>query len=99
MEITPATGLRYSDVDLGGVLVDWLTARPVEQLSADETLEAAGGWERVIAHAQAQQLAALDRFAQLRPDGRAVKGDGRLSQARARRAARHGPAMRSTPPA
>ncbi len=57
------------------MLVDWLSARPAEQLSADEALEAAAGWERMIAHAQAQQLAALDRFAALRPDG-----DGLLSE-------------------
>lgn len=71
----PGTLLRYSNVDPGGVVVDWLSARPAEELSADEALETAAGWERMIAHAQAQQLAALDRFAQLRPDG-----DGLLNE-------------------
>lgn len=65
----PGAVLRYSDVDPSGVLVDWLSARRPEELSADEALEAAAGWERVIAHAQAQQLSALNRFARLRPDG------------------------------
>jgi hypothetical protein len=73
--VVPAGGLRFSNVDPGGVLVDWLAARPAVALSADEALESAAGWERVIAHAQAQQLATLNRFAQLRPDG-----DGLISE-------------------
>lgn len=75
VDVAPGAGLRFSNVDPGAVLVDWLSARPARELSADEALESAAGWEHVIAHAQAQQLAALDRFARLRPDG-----DGLLSE-------------------
>jgi Domain of unknown function (DUF222) len=45
-----------------------------DKLDADEALEAATGWERLIAYAQAQQVRLLARFADLRPgeEGRHV---------------------------
>lgn len=46
-----------------------LPATDVASLSADEALDAAVHWERVIAHAQAQQLRVLARFAALRAGG------------------------------
>lgn len=40
--------------------------RSVGRLDADDALETAAAWERLVAHAQAQQFRALARFASLR---------------------------------
>ncbi|HEY2765417.1 MAG TPA: DUF222 domain-containing protein [Pseudonocardiaceae bacterium] len=59
-------GVPWSEFEPSGLLTDLLSSLDVEMLSADDALETAAAWERLVAHAQAQQLRALARFADTR---------------------------------
>jgi len=59
-------GVAWSQFEPSGLLTDLLSSLDVDGCDADDALETAPGWERLIAHAAAQQLRALARFATLR---------------------------------
>ena len=59
-------GVPWSQFEPSGLLTDLLSSLDVGGVDADDALETAAGWERLIAHAHAQQLRALARFATLR---------------------------------
>ncbi|MGH3907192.1 MAG: DUF222 domain-containing protein, partial [Pseudonocardiaceae bacterium] len=59
-------GVPWSDFEPSGLLTDLLSSLNIDGLSADDALETAAAWERLIAHAQAQQFRALARFADTR---------------------------------
>jgi hypothetical protein len=59
-------GVPWSQFEPSGLLTDLLSSLNVDGLDADDALETAAGWERLIAQAHAQQLRALARFATLR---------------------------------
>ena len=57
------SGVPWSTFEPSGLLTDLLSSVDVGGLDADDALETAAAWERLIAHAQAQQFRALARFA------------------------------------
>jgi hypothetical protein len=59
-------GVAWSQFEPSGLLTDLLASLDVSRLDADDALETAAAWERLVAHAQAQQFRALARFASLR---------------------------------
>lgn len=59
-------GVAWSQFEPSGLLTDLLASLDVGRLDADDALETAAAWERLVAHAQAQQFRALARFASLR---------------------------------
>jgi len=59
-------GVAWSQFEPSGLLTDLLSSRDVGRLDADDALETAAAWERLVAHAQAQQFRVLARFASLR---------------------------------
>jgi hypothetical protein len=59
-------GVPWSTFEPSGLLTDLLGSLDIDKLDADDALEAAAAWERLIAHAQAQQFRTLARFAGLR---------------------------------
>ncbi|MGH4025921.1 MAG: DUF222 domain-containing protein [Pseudonocardiaceae bacterium] len=61
-------GVPWSEFAPSGLLTDLLSSLDVDGVDADDALEAAAAWERLIAHAQAQQFRALARFAATRED-------------------------------
>lgn len=58
--------LLAADPPAGPAVPGWSATGEVGGMDADEALEAAARWDRVIAYAQAQQLRVLARFAALR---------------------------------
>jgi uncharacterized protein DUF222 len=70
---------RAQDLPPNGRLLDLVDDMPFEHLSGDQALSVAIAAERLVARAQAVQLQALARFAQLRPasfgDDKAAYGD------------------------
>ena len=58
-------GVAWSQFEPSGLLTDLLSGLDVGRLDADDALETAAAWERLVAHAQAQQFRALARFASL----------------------------------
>ncbi|MGH3793866.1 MAG: DUF222 domain-containing protein [Pseudonocardiaceae bacterium] len=59
-------GVAWSEFEPSGLLTDLLSSLDMDSLDADDALETAAAWERLIAHAQAQQFRALARFADTR---------------------------------
>lgn len=59
-------GVAWSQFEPSGILTDLLSGLDMGRLDADDALETAAAWERLVAHAQAQQFRALARFASLR---------------------------------
>ena len=59
-------GVAWSQFEPSGLLTDLLSSLDVDRVDADDALETAAAWERLIAHAAAQQLRALARFGTLR---------------------------------
>jgi hypothetical protein len=59
-------GVAWSQFEPSGLLTDLLASLDVGRLDADDALEIAAAWERLVTHAQAQQFRALARFASLR---------------------------------
>lgn len=59
-------GVPWAQFEPSGLLTDLLSSLDVDGLDADDALEVAAAWERLVAHAQAQQFRALARFAALR---------------------------------
>lgn len=58
-------GVAWSQFEPSSLLTDLLSSLDVGRLDADDALETAAAWERLVAHAQAQQFRALARFASL----------------------------------
>ncbi len=58
-------GVAWSQFEPSGLLTDLLSSLDVGRLDADDALETAAAWERLVAHAQAPQFRALARFASL----------------------------------
>ena len=59
-------GVPWSEFEPSGLLTDLVSSVDLDGVDADDALETAAAWERLIAHAQAQQFRALARFAALR---------------------------------
>ncbi|MGH4026909.1 MAG: DUF222 domain-containing protein [Pseudonocardiaceae bacterium] len=59
-------GVPWSEFEPSGLVTDLLCSLDLDGVDADDALEAAAAWERLIAHAQAQQFRALARFAAVR---------------------------------
>ncbi|PZS39044.1 MAG: hypothetical protein DLM62_10425 [Pseudonocardiales bacterium] len=59
-------GVPWSQFEPSGLLTDLLSSVDMDGLDTDDALETAAAWDHLIAHAQAQQLRALARFASLR---------------------------------
>ena len=49
-------GVPWSEFEPSGLLTDLLSSLDVDNLDADDALETAAAWERLVAHAQAQQF-------------------------------------------
>ncbi|MGH3906983.1 MAG: DUF222 domain-containing protein [Pseudonocardiaceae bacterium] len=59
-------GVPWASFEPSGLLTDLLSSLDIDDLDADDALETAAAWERLVAHAQAQQFRAVARFTDLR---------------------------------